>query len=51
MAAKWKAVMGWDPGEMDGWTFFRLRPTRIQAFQGYGEIENRDVMVDSRWLA
>ncbi len=43
--------MGWDPREMDGWMFYRLRPTRIQAFRGYDEIEGRDVMVRSRWLA
>ena len=45
------AAMGWDPREMDGWMFFRLRPTRIQAFRGYDEIEGRDAMVRSRWLA
>jgi hypothetical protein len=47
----WKKVMGWDPGELGDWTFFRLRPTRIQAFRGYDEIGGRDVMVRSRWLA
>jgi hypothetical protein len=51
LASKWKDAMGWDPREMDGWMFFRLRPMRIQAFRGYDEIENRDVMVRSRWLA
>lgn len=51
IAADWKQAMGWDPREMDGWMFFRLRPERIQAFRGYDEIENRDVMVRSRWLA
>ena len=50
-AAHWKGVMGWDPREMAGWMFFWLRPTRIQAFRGYDEIEGRDVMVDSSWLA
>ena len=50
-AARWKEVMGWDPREMGGWMFFWLRPTRIQAFRGYDEIEGRDVMVDSSWLA
>jgi hypothetical protein len=35
---------------MDGWVFFKMRPTRIQAFRGYDEIENRDVMKDGRWL-
>ncbi|HEY3086318.1 MAG TPA: pyridoxamine 5'-phosphate oxidase family protein [Candidatus Dormibacteraeota bacterium] len=51
LAGGFKAAMGWDPREMDGWMFFRLRPTRIQAFRGYDEIEGRDVMVRSRWLA
>ena len=50
LAAGFTAAMGWDPREMGGWMFFRLRPTRIQAFRGYGEIQDRDVMVRSRWL-
>ena len=46
------AAVGWDPREAGkGWVFFRLRPNRIQAFRGYDEIEDRDVMVRSRWLA
>ena len=32
------------------YALFRLRPTRIQAFRGYDEIENRDVMIRSRWV-
>ena len=48
MSADWKKAMGWTPDE--GWMFFRLRPTRIQAFRGYDEIEGRDVMIRSRWL-
>jgi len=50
LAQGFKKAMGWDPREMDGWMFFRLRPTRIQAFRGYDEIEDRDVMVRSRWV-
>jgi hypothetical protein len=50
LAEEWKAAMGWDPTEMDGWMFFRLRPTRIQAFRGYDEIQGRDVMIRSRWV-
>ena len=46
-AAEWNKAMGWTP-END-WMFFRLRPTRIQAFRGYEEIEGRDVMIRSRW--
>ena len=46
------AAVGWDPREAgEGWVFFRLRPNRIQAFRGYDEIEDRDVMTRSRWLA
>ena len=51
LAAGFSAAMGWDPREMGGWMFYRLRPTRIQAFRGYDEIKGRDVMVRSRWLA
>jgi len=51
LARGFKTAMGWDPREMAGWMFFQLRPTRIQAFRGYDEIEGRDVMLKSRWLA
>jgi hypothetical protein len=46
-----KAV-GWDPREVGpAWQFFRLSPTRIQAYRGYDELEGRDLMRNSRWLA
>jgi hypothetical protein len=51
LAAGFAAAVGWDPREVGGgWMFFRLRPTRIQAFRGYDEIQDRDVMVRSRWV-
>lgn len=50
LAAGFKSAMGWDPREIGGWMFFRLRPTRIQAFRGYDEIDGRDVMLRSRWV-
>jgi hypothetical protein len=50
MAQEWRAAMGWDPAELGDWVFYRLRPTRIQAFRGYDEIQGRDVMVRSRWV-
>ena|SRR5215472_312527 len=50
IARDWEKAMGWDAREMDGWLFFRLRPTRIQAFRGYDEIGGRDVMVRSSWV-
>jgi hypothetical protein len=45
-------AVGWDPRAVgEGWAFYRLRPTRIQAYRGYDELEGRDVMRNSRWLA
>jgi Pyridoxamine 5'-phosphate oxidase len=45
-------AVGWDPREVgEGWAFYRLRPTRIQAYRGYDELEGRDVMRRSTWLA
>jgi Pyridoxamine 5'-phosphate oxidase len=45
------AAVGWDPREEGkGWNFFRLRPSRIQAFRGYEEVTGRDVMLGSRWV-
>jgi hypothetical protein len=52
VAAGFSAAAGWDPRqEGAGWAFYRLRPTRIQAYRGYGELEGRDVMRKSKWLA
>jgi hypothetical protein len=48
MTQEWKATMGWEPA--GDWIFYRLRPTRIQAFRGYEEIGGRDVMIRSRWV-
>jgi hypothetical protein len=46
------AAVGWDPRDVDGrWSFYELRPRRIQAYRGYDELEGRDVMRDQRWLA
>jgi hypothetical protein len=45
-------VAGWDPAEEGpDWSFFRLRPNRVEAYRGYGELKGRAVMRDSRWLA
>jgi len=52
LAGGFAAAVGWDPREVgEGWAFFRLEPARIQAYRGYDELEGRDVMGDSRWLA
>jgi hypothetical protein len=56
LASGFAAAVGWNPREEgeregEGWAFFRLRPTRIQAFRGYEEVHGRDVMIRSEWLA
>jgi hypothetical protein len=52
LAEGFAKAVGWDPREVgDGWVLYRLKPTRIQAYRGYDELEGRDVMRKSRWLA
>ena len=52
IAAGFAGAVGWDPREVgEGWVFFRLRPSRIQAYRGYDEVKGRDVMRGSTWLA
>jgi len=52
LAGTFAATVGWDPREVGpGWVFFRLRPIRIQAYRGYDELEGRDIMRASKWLA
>jgi hypothetical protein len=52
LAEAFSAAVGWDPREVgDGWAFYRLRPTRIQAYRGFDELEGRDVMRHAQWLA
>jgi Pyridoxamine 5'-phosphate oxidase len=44
-------AVGWDPREVgEGWAYYRLKPSRIQAYRGYDELAGRDVMRKSRWL-
>jgi Pyridoxamine 5'-phosphate oxidase len=52
VAVTFQKAAGWDPAaEGPDWRYFVLRPVRIQAYRGYGEIEGRDVMKGGRWLA
>lgn len=52
VAAGFAGAVGWDPREVGkDWVFFRLRPSRIQAYRGYDEVKGRDVMRGSEWLA
>ncbi|HYM67834.1 MAG TPA: pyridoxamine 5'-phosphate oxidase family protein [Patescibacteria group bacterium] len=51
VAGGFAAAVGWDPREVGpGWSFYRLKPVRIQAYRGYDELEGRDVMLRSEWL-
>jgi len=52
LGAGFAEAVGWDPRDIsDDWVFFRLTPSRIQAYRGYDELEGRDVMRVGRWLA
>jgi pyridoxamine 5'-phosphate oxidase-like protein len=52
VAEGFSKAVGWDPREAGtDWAFYRLRPSRIQAYRGYDELEGRQVMRNSRWLA
>lgn len=46
------AAVGWDPRTIDpGWSFYHLKPRRIQAYRGYDELPGRDVMRNERWVS
>ncbi len=52
VADGFNAAAGWDPREVGSdWVFVRFRPTRIQAYRGYDETPDSDVLRDGRWLA
>jgi predicted pyridoxine 5'-phosphate oxidase superfamily flavin-nucleotide-binding protein len=52
LASGFNAAVGWDPRTVgEGWVFIPLEPVRIQAYKGYDELEGRNVMKSSRWLA
>ena len=43
---------GWSPAEEGpDWAWYRLRPTRIEVFRGYGELPGRTILRDGRWVA
>lgn len=45
------AAVGWDPRTIDpGWSFYHLKPSRIQAYRGYDELPGREVMLSGRWV-
>lgn len=46
------ARTGWDPSAEGGeWVYLRLRPERVQVWNGVDELPQRTVMRDGRWLA
>jgi pyridoxamine 5'-phosphate oxidase-like protein len=46
------SAAGWDPRTIDpGWSFYHLKPSRIQAYRGYDELPGREVMRDGAWVA
>jgi hypothetical protein len=51
IAEAFRAAVGWDPADEGAdWCYFVLRPTRVQAYRGYGEVAGREVMRDGHWL-
>ncbi|MER6775697.1 pyridoxamine 5'-phosphate oxidase family protein [Streptomyces sp. NPDC000659] len=45
------AKTGFDPRELDDpYQYFRIRPTRIQAWREADELQGRTLMRDGRWL-
>jgi hypothetical protein len=44
------AAAGWGPRSIDPpWSFYHLKPVRIQAYRGYDELSGRDVMRNEAW--
>jgi hypothetical protein len=44
------ARIGFDPRELDGYAYFRVRPRRVQAWRESNEIKGRDLMRDGNWI-
>jgi Pyridoxamine 5'-phosphate oxidase len=43
------AKTGFDPRELTGYLYFRIRPQRIQAWREANELEGRELMRDGHW--
>jgi hypothetical protein len=41
---------GFDPREMRGYLYFRVRPLSVQAWREVNELKDRDLMADGEWL-
>jgi general stress protein 26 len=44
------AKTGFEPRDLGGYVYFRVRPVRIQAWREANEIAGRDLMRDGRWI-
>ena len=44
------AKTGFDPRQLNGYRYFRVRPERLQAWREANELAGRDLMGDGRWL-
>jgi len=44
------AKTGFDPRELSGYLYFRIRPQRIQAWREVNELSGRDLMHDGQWV-
>jgi tRNA-Thr(GGU) m(6)t(6)A37 methyltransferase TsaA len=44
------AKAGFDPRQLTGYRYFRIRPQRVQAWREANELAGRDLMRDGRWL-
>ena len=40
---------GFDPRELTGYLYFRIRPQRIQAWREANELAGRELMRDGQW--
>jgi Pyridoxamine 5'-phosphate oxidase len=45
------AKTGFDPRQLAGYLYFRIRPVRLQAWREANELEDRDLMLGGRWTA
>jgi hypothetical protein len=44
------AKAGFDPRQLAGYRYFRLRPRRLQAWREANELEGRDLLRAGAWL-
>jgi hypothetical protein len=49
-AAAFAAKTGFDPRELDGYAYFRLRPQRLQAWREVNELAGRDLIRGGDWV-